>query len=133
MRATSTTPSPRTRRARTRSRKNIWKTATRFAAHRRSREQGRGVDDNREDASTLPGSASAGSKKMFAAGAGFRDATPDLREIRCRDIRRRSALAVARREARDVSRASTDAGCGNETGRLRGRIGLLREATRWRQ
>ena len=125
-------PSPkrwRTRRARKRSRKNITKTAARFATHRRAGVDAHGRHDAADAVATAPGSASTDTENSLRSTPDFASQHPI-----CAKSRDASNLAAGCRGRIRAPRGDVaDAACGNETGRLRGRIGVSREAASRRQ
>lgn len=119
----------RSRHARMRSRKNILKTAARFAAHRRSTACARHARGAGETVSAPRWSASTGAEKSLQRTPDFASQHPIC--AKSRDASNlaagyRGRIRAPRGEVADVAR-------GNETGRLRGRIGVSREAASRRQ
>ena len=118
----SPTP-PRTRRERMRSRKNILKTATRFATHRRAHDPARRADGNRDTAPTPFPNAFMDAKKSSRRAPVFASQHPICANSR--------AVADASHDACRCPRGGSRVPVAeNETGRLRGRIGVLRERMR---
>ncbi|QDQ73580.1 hypothetical protein FNZ56_06695 [Pseudoluteimonas lycopersici] len=109
--------------------KKTLKTAARFETYRRSRERGRRIDCG---GATRRCGSEARLRTPKKVCAGRRISRRNTRFARNRAPRRpwSTKVAVRFRAPRD---GVSNVGCRNETGRLRGRIGVLREATRGRQ